>query len=259
MLARIVYESGISNTRIGTLVISAAAFDDAIAWAILAIVVATSKNSPQVAALAIGGGVIYCVLMAFVGKPLFHRLFAKIKTSQESFTVKPFVLLMTILMVCGWFTDEVGIYSIFGSFIAGTMMPRCEFIKSARQIIEPLTVTVLLPIFFVYSGLNTQLNLLVDPSLMGIAIVVTLVAFVCKGGACLIGAKMGGVSWQDASLVGVLMNARGLMELLLVNIGRDNGLISPALFSILVLMTICTTAASSPLFKLLSRKNSSVA
>lgn len=259
MLARIVYESGISNTRIGTLVISAAAFDDAIAWAVLAIVVATSKNSPQVAALAIGGGVIYCVLMAFVGKPLFHRLFAKIKTSEESFTVKPFVLLMTILMVCGWFTDEVGIYSIFGSFIAGTMMPRCEFIKSARQIIEPLTVTVLLPIFFVYSGLNTQLNLLVDPSLMGIAIVVTLVAFVCKGGACLIGAKVGGLSWQDASLVGVLMNARGLMELLLLNIGRDNGLISPALFSILVLMTICTTAASSPLFKLISQKNSSVA
>ncbi len=260
MLARIVYESGISNTRIGTLVISAAAFDDAIAWAILAVVVATSKNSPQVAALAIGGGIIYFIVMAFLGKPLFHSFFAKIKPSEESFPVKPFVLLMTILMICGWFTDEVGIYSIFGSFIAGTVMPRCDFIKSARRMIEPLTVTVLLPIFFVYSGLNTQLNLLVDPSLLGIAILVTVVAFVCKGGACLIGAKMGGMNWQEASLVGALMNARGLMELLLVNIGRDNGLISPALFSILVLMTICTTAASSPLFKFLSRKkNLSVA
>jgi Kef-type K+ transport system membrane component KefB len=255
MLARIVYESGISNTRIGTLVISAAAFDDAIAWAILAIVVATSKNSPQVAAIAIIGGIIYFAIMAFVGKPFFNRLFAKIKISEESFQIKPFTLLITILMICAWFTDLVGIYSIFGAFVAGTMMPRCEFIQSARRIIEPLTVTVLLPIFFVYSGLNTQLNLLVQPSLLGIAIVVIIVAILCKGFACSIGARFSGMSWQEASLIGVLMNARGLMELLLVNIGRDNGLISPALFSILVLMTICTTATASPLFKLLSRKS----
>jgi Kef-type K+ transport system membrane component KefB len=254
MLARIVYESGIANTRIGTLVISAAAFDDAIAWAILAIVVATSKNSPQVAALAIGGGVVYFVVMAFIGKPLFYRLFARVENSEKSFQVKPFVLLITILMVCAWFTDEVGIYSIFGAFIAGTMMPRCEFINSARRLIEPLTVTVLLPIFFVYSGLNTQLNLLLDPSLLGIAIVVILVAILCKGVACSIGARWGGMNWQEASLIGVLMNARGLMELLLVNIGRDNGLISPALFSMLVLMTIVTTASASPLFKLLSQR-----
>jgi Kef-type K+ transport system membrane component KefB len=259
MLARIVYESGISNTRIGTLVISAAAFDDAIAWALLAIVVATSKNSPQVAALAIGGGIVYFGVMVLVGKPLFHRLFAQVKNSEQSFHIKPFILLLTILMICAWFTDEVGIYSIFGAFVAGTMMPRCEFIQNARRIIEPLTVTVLLPIFFVYSGLNTQLNLLVQPSLLGISIVVILVAILCKGVACSIGARFGGMNWQEASLIGVLMNARGLMELLLVNIGRDNGLISPALFSILVLMTIFTTATASPLFKLLSQKKLNVA
>lgn len=254
MLARIVYESGISNTRIGTLVISAAAFDDAIAWAILAVVVATSKNSPQVAALAIGGGFVYFLVMVLIGKPLFARLFAQVKNSEKSFQVKPFVLLITILMVCAWFTDEVGIYSIFGAFIAGTMMPRCEFINNARRLIEALTVTVLLPIFFVYSGLNTQLNLLLDPSLLGIAMVVILVAIFCKGVACSIGARFGGMNWREASLIGVLMNARGLMELLLVNIGKDNGLISPALFSMLVLMTIVTTASASPLFKLLSQR-----
>ncbi len=254
MLARIVYESGIANTRIGTLVISAAAFDDAIAWAILAVVVATSKNSPQVAVLAIGGGFVYFLVMVLIGKPLFARLFTQVKNSEKSFQVKPFVLLITILMICAWFTDEVGIYSIFGAFIAGTMMPRCDFINNARHLIEALTVTVFLPIFFVYSGLNTQLNLLLDPSLLGIAIVVILVATLCKGVACSIGARFGGMNWREASLIGVLMNARGLMELLLVNIGKDNGLISPALFSMLVLMTICTTASASPLFKLLSQR-----
>ncbi len=255
MLARIIYESGISNTRIGTLALSAAAFDDAIAWAILAIVVATSKNSPLVAALAIGGGIVYFALMILVGKLFFYRLFTQVKSADSSFQVKPFILLLTILMICAWFTDAVGIYSIFGAFIAGTMMPRCEFIQSARRSIEPLTITILLPIFFVYSGLNTQLNLLMQPSLLGIALVVIIVAFLCKGGACFLGARLSGMNWQEAGLIGALMNARGLMELLLVNIGRDNGLISPALFSILVLMTICTTATASPLFNLLSRKN----
>jgi Kef-type K+ transport system membrane component KefB len=120
------------------------------------------------------------------------------------------------------------------------------------QLIEPLTVSVLLPIFFVYSGLNTQLNLLVQPSLLGATVTIILVAFLCKGGAYLIGSRLSGMNWREADLMGVLMNARGLMELLLVNIGRDNGLISPALFSMLVLMTICTTAAASPLFNLLS-------
>jgi Kef-type K+ transport system membrane component KefB len=194
-----------------------------------------------------------------IGKPLFDRIFSQINHPDRSFQFKPFILLLTILMVCAWFTDAVGIYSIFEAFIAGTMMPRCEFIQNARRSIEPLTVTILLPIFFVYSGLNTQLNLLLQPSLLGVTIAVILVAFLCKGGACLIGARLSGMNWREAGLIGALMNARGLMELLLVNIGRDNGLISPALFSILVLMTICTTATASPLFNLLSQRNLDVA
>jgi Kef-type K+ transport system membrane component KefB len=256
MLARIIYESGISNTKIGTLALSAAAFDDVIAWALLAIVVATSKSSPVIATLAIGGGIAYFTIMVLIGKPLFKRVFASVHHSETAFQVNPFVLLLLSLMLCAWFTDAVGIYSIFGAFILGSVMPRCSFTRNVRKLIEPLTVTILLPIFFVYSGLNTQLNLLLQPGLLGIAITVIAVAFVCKGGACLIGSRLSGMGWREASLIGVLMNARGLMELLLVNIGRDNGLISPTLFSILVLMTICTTAAASPLFYLLSKGDS---
>jgi Kef-type K+ transport system membrane component KefB len=253
MLARIIYESGISNTKIGTLALSAAAFDDAIAWAILAVVVATSKNSVMVAVLAVVGGILYFVVMALIGKPFFKKLFSNIKLSEQNSHVRPFVLLLLILMGCAWFTDKVGIYSIFGAFILGVMMPRCDFTRNARRLIEPLTVSILLPIFFVYSGLNTQLNVLVQPSLLGATIAIILVAFICKGGACFLGSRLSGMSWREAGLIGVLMNARGLMELLLVNIGRENGLISPALFSMLVLMTIFTTAAASPLFNLLSQ------
>lgn len=152
MLARIIYESRISNTKIGTLALSAAAFDDAIAWIILAIVVATAKNSPLTIALAIGGGAIYFLSMAFLRKPLFN-LFKRVNITDAEFHEQPFILLMLILMVCASFTDTVGIYSIFGAFIAGTMMPRCEFIHDVRRKIEPLTVTLLLPIFLSIRGL----------------------------------------------------------------------------------------------------------
>lgn len=253
MLARIIYESGIANTKIGTLALAGAAFDDAIAWVLLAIVLATAKNSPAIALLTIGGGILYAILMIGVGRPLFSR-FGQIRDRDGSIQTQHFALLMLALMVCAWFTDAVGIYSIFGAFLAGAVMPRCWFITEARRHIEFVTVTLLLPIFFIFSGLSTKLGLLLQPSLFSIAIVVVIVAFLCKGGACLLGSRLSGMSWKEAGLIGALMNARGLMELILINIGRDNGLITTELFTVLVLMTICTTAATSPLFKLLAKR-----
>ena len=252
MLARIIYENGISNTKIGTLTLASAAFDDAIAWLLLAIVLATTKNNLGIAGLAIGGGIIYTLLMIFVGRPLFSG-FSRIKNRDNTVRTEHFIVLLLILMVCAWFTDMIGIYSIFGAFLAGVVMPRCWFTAEARRLIEYLTVSILLPIFFIYSGLNTQLSLLVQPSLFGITLFIIAIAFICKGGACLIGSRLSGMSWREAGLVGSLMNARGLMELILINIGRENGLITAELFAILVLMTICTTVAASPLFKVLYR------
>ncbi len=253
MLARIIYESGISNTKIGTLTLAAAAFDDAFAWILLAVVVSTAKHSPAIAMLTAGGGVAYAIIMIFVGRPVFRR-FSRISDRGGAIRPDQFVLFLLALMACAWFTDAVGIYSIFGAFLAGAIMPRCWFVSEARRYIEYLTVSLLLPIFFIYSGLNTQLGLLLQPSLLGITLAVIVVAFICKGGACLVGSRLSGMSWLEAGLIGSLMNARGLMELILINIGRDNGLITPELFTILVFMTICTTAAASPLFNLLSQR-----
>jgi Kef-type K+ transport system membrane component KefB len=253
MLARIIYENGISNTKIGTLAISAAAFDDAFAWILLAVVLSTAKNSPTIALLAAGGGIVYVIAIIFVGRPLFRR-FSQIRDRNGTIQIDHFILFLLALMICAWFTDAVGIYSIFGAFLAGAAMPRCWFVSEARRYIEYLTVSILLPIFFIYSGLNTQLGLLLQPSLLGIVMAVIVIAFISKGGACLLGSRLSGMSWRDAGLIGSLMNARGLMELILINIGRDNGLITTELFTVLVLMTICTTAAASPLFNLLSKR-----
>ena len=252
MLARIIYESGIANTKIGTLALSAAAFDDAIAWSMLAIVLATVKNSPMIAVLAIGGGVIYAATMIFFGRPIF-RLFSSTAGRYKGVSIGTMTTLLLVLMLCAWFTDVIGIYSIFGAFIVGSVMPRGQFAHDIGRLIEYLNVALLLPIFFVYSGLNTQIGLLVQPSLFWITFLVILTAFVCKGGACFLATRLGGSNWREAGLVGVLMNARGLMELILINIGLDNDLISPALFTILVLMAILTTVAASPLFNLLYR------
>ena len=249
MLARIISENGIANTKIGSLAIGAAAFDDAAAWSLLAIVLATTKNSPIIALLAIGGGIVYALVMILFGRRLFQRLFRV--NRQSDVPVETLSMLLLVLMLCAWFTDFVGIYSIFGSFIAGTVMPRGQFAEKCRQLLEPLTVSFLLPIFFVYSGLNTQIKLLLQPSVFGIAALIVAIAFISKGGGCLLATRLGGANWREAAIVGVLMNARGLMELILINIGLDKGLISPALFTVLVLMAILTTVTASPLFNLL--------
>lgn len=250
MLARIIYENGIADTKIGTLAIGAAAFDDAAAWSLLAIVLATTKNSPAIALLAIGGGIAYALAMVFFGRRLFRRFF-RVNPQDNSVPIETFSVLLLVLMLCAWFTDAVGIYSIFGSFIAGTVMPRGRFAEESRGLLEYLTVSFLLPIFFVYSGLNTQIKLLLQPSVFGMAVFIVAIAFISKGGGCFLATRLGGASWREAAVVGVLMNARGLMELILINIGLDKGLISPALFTILVLMATLTTVAASPLFNLL--------
>ncbi|NJK56858.1 MAG: cation:proton antiporter [Pleurocapsa sp. SU_5_0] len=250
MLARIIYESGFAGTKIGTLTLSAAAFDDAIAWIMLAIVVASAKNSLSIAIITIGGGILYAGIMIFLGRPAF-RLFKRVSKKDQRMGMDTLSLLLFVLVLCAWFTDAVGIYSIFGAFIAGVVMPRGNFVDEVSSVVERLNVTLFLPVFFVYSGLNTQIGLINNPSLIGITIVTIIVAFLCKGGACFFASRISGGSLIEASMIGGLMNARGLMELILVNIGLENNIISPALFTILVLMAVATTFVASPLFKFL--------
>jgi Kef-type K+ transport system membrane component KefB len=147
--------------------------------------------------------------------------------------------------------DAVGIHAVFGGFLLGTAMPRGKLAAAIREKLEPVTVVLLLPFFFTYSGLHTELTLLADPALLAVAALILVLSIAAKGGACYLAARLSGQDHATASGIGALMNARGLMELIVINIGLQRGVITPALFSMLVVMAIVTTLMASPLFETL--------
>jgi Kef-type K+ transport system membrane component KefB len=157
------------------------------------------------------------------------------------------------LMLGSWTTDAIGIHSVFGGFILGVAMPRGFFANELRKQLEPMSVIFLLPMFFTFSGLNTRLDAVNSPQLLLIGLLVLVGAVAAKGGACWLAARLNGETHRTALAVGTLMNARGLMELIILNIGLQKGLIQPALFSIMVMMAIITTLMTSPLFELVRR------
>ncbi|GHO48024.1 cation:proton antiporter [Ktedonospora formicarum] len=249
MLARIIYERGLSGTSLGTLALAAGSSDDAISWCILAVVLAVFKQNMTIALLAVGGGIIYAVSVLTVGKRMLSVL-GKMTERRGGMTGGMLAFVLLLVMLAGWVTDTIGIYSIFGGFILGVAMPRGLFSKYLKTTLEPLVTNFLLPLFFVYSGLNTSLGLVNSWLLWGVAILIFVIAVFGKGVACWAAALLNKEPPREALAIGSLMNARGLMELILLNIGLQQGVITPTLFTMLVLMAIATTLMSSPLFEL---------
>lgn len=258
MLAWIIHASGLLNTRLGTMSLSCAAFDDACAWVLLATVVATTKDSMSGAFLAIGGGIGYLAFMTVVARPLLARLNTwKPRDGDGERTgglpVTPLVVVLLVVLLGSWFTDYVGIYSVFGAFVAGCVMPRGQLLDTIRDRFEPLVAYLLLPGFFIYSGLNTKLSLIFEPKVLAVSAVVLVVSFAGKFGAIGLAARWQGMSWREAGAMGSLANARGLMELILLNIGLTAGLITGQLYTILALMAIVTTFVATPVMRLFER------
>jgi Kef-type K+ transport system membrane component KefB len=250
MLARMLYERGIAQTRMGTLALAAGSMDDAIAWCLLAIVLASVKNSANIAFLAIGGGLAYALAMVVIAKPKL-KVFARWTQRDGEVTRQTLLFVLVALMLCAWFTDFIGIYAVFGAFILGTVMPRGKFAQQVHEQTEVLTTSLFLPIFFVFSGLNTQIGLVNTPQLWFITALIVLIAVLGKGIACMLAARAAGENWRDSATIGSLMNARGLMELIILNIGLEQKVITPTLFTIMVIMAIITTLMTSPLVDLL--------
>jgi Kef-type K+ transport system membrane component KefB len=248
MLARIIYERGLSGTALGTLSLAAGAIDDATAWAVLAIVLASFSGQWSVAITAIGGGAIYALVVLTLGRRWLAPL-GPMTERAGGLSEGTLVGVLCLAMLGSWFTDVIGIYAVFGAFILGCAMPRGTFAAELQRKIEPLTVALLLPLFFTYSGLNTRLDLVNTPWLWFVALVVLVAACLGKGAACWAAARMHGEDNRTALAVGTLMNARGLMELIILNIGLERGVITPALFSIMVVMAIVTTLMASPVFE----------
>ncbi|MBI2947006.1 MAG: cation:proton antiporter [Verrucomicrobia bacterium] len=248
MLARIIYERGLTGTALGTLALAAGAIDDAAAWCVLAIVLASFGAGAAVAVKAIAGGIVYGVILLTIGRKLLARLGTAAECSGK---VGPTLLAVVLMLfaVAAWFTDAIGIHAVFGGFILGVAMPRGLFARELQLQLAPFAVVFLLPMFFTFSGLNTRLDMVNNASMSLIALAVLAVACLGKGGACWAAARLNGEDNRTALAVGTLMNARGLMELIIINIGLQKGVIEPGLFSIMVLMAIVTTLMASPIFE----------
>jgi len=249
MLARIINERGLANSSLGTLSLTAGAFDDATSWCVLAVVLATFGAGPGVAVLAIGGAVLYTGFMLIWGRRLLAPL-GRIVEAQGEMSITILAVTMMLFCLSAFVMDAIGIHAIFGGFLLGVCMPRGLFVEELKRKVEPLAVVLLLPMFFTYSGLNTRMDMVNSVELILIALGILAVSVLAKFGACWAAARLSGEDNRTALGIGALMNSRGLMELIIINIGLQKGIIGPTLFSMLVLMAIVTTMMAGPLFEL---------
>jgi Kef-type K+ transport system membrane component KefB len=211
-------------------------------------VLATFGAGPGVAVIAIGGAVLYAGFMILYGRKLLAPLGRAVEARGE---MSSQVLAITMLLFClsAFLMDAIGIHAIFGGFLIGACMPRGLFVEELKRKVEPLAVVLLLPMFFTYSGLNTRMDMVNSVSLLLIALGILAVSVLAKFGACYAAARLSGEDNRTALGIGALMNSRGLMELIIINIGLQKGIIGPTLFSMLVLMAIVTTVMATPVFE----------
>jgi Kef-type K+ transport system membrane component KefB len=253
MLARIIHHKGLAGTTMGTVAIGAGAIDDATAWCLLAVVLASFDGNSADAMFNILGALFFSGFMLLVLRPLLSRMAPLFIDHRDRLSETGFVVGLTVMALGAWFTDKIGLHAVFGAFLAGASIKRGVMTRDLIDRIEPLTVALLLPLFFTYSGLNTQITILNTTFLWGICGLVFIAAVLGKGVACWMAARCTGLSQTESLGIGVLMNARGLMELIIINIGLQRGIISGEIFATLVIMAIVTTLMASPLFDALIR------
>ncbi len=248
MLARIIHFKKLAGTTKGTVALGAGAIDDATAWCLLAVVLASFDQNFSHAVINIGGGIGYLAVTLLVVRPLLARI-EKWLQHDGALTEAGLVVGLALMALGAWFTDLIGLHAVFGAFIMGAAMPRGVMARDLIARIQPLTVALLLPLFFTYSGLNTRIGLLDSGFLWLMCGAVLLAAVLGKGVACWLAARWTGISNREALGIGTLMNARGLMELIIINIGLQRGVISAGLFATLVIMAVITTLMASPIFE----------
>lgn len=249
MLARIIYERGLSGTMLGTLALAAGAIDDAAAWCVLAVVLASFGGGAMLAVKAIVGGGLYAFLMLRYGTGWLTPLAEKVEQAGRM-TGMHLLLVLVLWAMAAYAMEWVGLHAVFGSFLLGVAMPRGLLSEQIAAKLQKIVVFLLLPMFFTYSGLKTQLNVLASFEMFSIAMIILAASIFAKGVACWGAARLAGADNRTAMAVGALMNSRGLMELIIINIALKFGVIQQGLFSIMVLMAIVTTLMATPLFQL---------
>jgi Kef-type K+ transport system membrane component KefB len=263
VLARIVQERGIHKTKLGAIVITCAAADDITAWCLLAAVIAIVKAGSFISSLyIIGLAILYVLTMLFLVKP-FLRKVGDLYAKNDNLSKPVVAIFFLTLILSSYLTEIIGIHALFGAFMTGAIMPDItKFRNIFIDKVEDVALILLLPLFFVFTGLKTQIGLISDPYLLEVTGVIILVAVVGKFFGSALTARFVGQSWKDSWTIGALMNTRGLMELIVLNIGLELGVLSTEIFTMLVIMALVTTFMTGPALDLINflykTKNTSI-
>lgn len=254
VLARIIQERNMTKTSLGILAIASAANDDVTAWCLLAVVIAIAKAGTFASALyAIGLTALYIIIMFMVVRPFLKKV-GEVYANQEVINKTFVALILLILIISSTLTEIIGIHALFGAFMAGVVMPpSIGFRKVMMEKVEDIALVFFLPLFFAFTGLRTEIGLINSPALWGVCLLLITVAVAGKLGGCAVAARLVGESWKDSFTIGTLMNTRGLMELVALNIGYEMGVLPPSIFVILVIMALVTTFMTTPLLHLVER------
>ncbi|HUE24509.1 MAG TPA: cation:proton antiporter [Bryobacteraceae bacterium] len=251
VLARILTERGLLRSRMGTLAVACAAVDDVTGWCILAYIVVLVRvaHAARPAWVTIAGSFVYVFIMLVVVRrllPALERAFRK----RDHLSDNLLALIVVLVLASALATEWLGIHLLFGAFLMGAIMPKApDFTRYLLHKFESVTVVLLLPLFFAYTGLRTRIGVGGGHAIWFYSAIVIVVAITGKLGGSMFAARLAGMPWREAAALGVLMNTRGLMELVILNIGLDIGVISQAMFSIMVLMALVTTFMTTPLLE----------
>lgn len=248
VLARIIQEKGLTKSHLGTISLASAANGDITAWCLLAVVVAIAQAGSMLSAIYnIGFSFIYLLLMFAVIRP-FLRMIGHIYHNKEVVDKGLVAFMFLLLIISSYLTEILGLHALFGAFVAGVVMPdNVKFRKIMTEKVEDVSLALFLPLFFVSTGLRTEIGLLNSPDLWYMCGIFILVAIIGKFGGSLVAARFVGETWKDSLYIGALMNTRGLMELVVLTIGYDMKILTPPIFVMLVLMTLVTTFMTTPL------------
>lgn len=255
VLARIISERGLANTRLGALAVASAAVDDVSAWCILAAIVMVAHRSGAAPLwLTVGGGVGYAALAVTVGRRVLARL-APAFDRHGRITQDIIAVTVLLVLVSAWVTQRLGLHAVFGAFLSGAVLPRHAGLQRALiQRFEDVMVVLLLPLFFAVTGLGTAIGLIGSAASWALCAAIVAVAVAGKLGGSAAAAGATGSPVREALALGALMNARGLMELVILRVGLDIGVITPVLFTMMVLMALVTTLMTTPLLAALAPK-----
>jgi Kef-type K+ transport system membrane component KefB len=258
VLARILTDRSMQRTRLGVIALTCAAVDDVTAWCLLAFVVSVVHARMGGALSTIAWSLVYIAVIVGAVRPVVRRLAGRVDKAGE-LTQPVLAVLIVGLLLSALTTEFIGIHAIFGAFLLGAVIPHDSVI--ARELthrLEDIVVVLLLPAFFAFTGMRTQIGLVSGAEQWLLCGVIILTACLGKFGGSAIAARLTGLSWREASALGILMNTRGLMELIVLNVGLDLGILSPALFAMLVLMAIVTTVMTTPILQVLGTSQGGV-